>query len=65
MLRWSFWFFLLTFVAALLGFGNVAPTSVDVARVLFFVFFAAFLVTGIVGLARGGSAGGKSVANKA
>jgi uncharacterized membrane protein YtjA (UPF0391 family) len=59
MLRWAFGFFVLAFVAALLGFGGIAATSVEIAKVLFYVFLGVFLVTLVLGLAVG-----KSLANK-
>jgi uncharacterized membrane protein YtjA (UPF0391 family) len=59
MLRWAFAFFLLAFVAALFGFGGMAAASVEIAKVLFYVFLGVFLVTLVLGLSVG-----KSLANK-
>ncbi|HEV8149028.1 MAG TPA: DUF1328 domain-containing protein [Gemmatimonadales bacterium] len=53
MLRWAFAFFLLAFITALFAFGGVAAASVEIARVLFFVFLGVFLVTLVLGLAAG------------
>lgn len=50
MLRWAFIFLILGLVAAALGFTNVAGASIDIAKVLFFVFIAIFAVMAILGL---------------
>ena len=53
MLRWAFAFFVLALIAALLGFGGIAIVSVEIARVLFFLFLVVFLVTLVLGLVAG------------
>jgi uncharacterized membrane protein YtjA (UPF0391 family) len=50
MLRWAFIFLILGLVAAALGFTNIAGASIDIAKVLFFVFIAIFAVMAILGL---------------
>ncbi len=50
MLRWAFAFLVLGLIAALLGFTGVAGVSIEIARVLFFVFLVVFLVTLLLGL---------------
>ena len=47
MLRWSIGFLVLALIAGLLGFGGVAEASVDIAKLLFFVFGALFLISAI------------------
>ena len=53
MLRWALAFFVLALVAALLGFTGIAVISVEIARVLFFLFLVVFLVTLVLGLVAG------------
>lgn len=50
MLRWAATFLIISIVAAFFGFGGVAGTSADIARVLFYVFIAVFLVSLVTGL---------------
>ncbi len=38
MLYWAAVFFVIAMVAALFGFGGIAGASVDIAKILFFVF---------------------------
>ncbi len=53
MLRWAFGFLLLAIIAAFLGFGGVASTSIEIAKILVFVFLVFFLVTLVIGLISG------------
>jgi uncharacterized membrane protein YtjA (UPF0391 family) len=48
MLRWALIFLVLALVAGVFGFGLVASASVEIARILFFLFIVLFLV-GLVG----------------
>jgi uncharacterized membrane protein YtjA (UPF0391 family) len=50
MLRWAVIFLVIGLIAALLGFTNVAGVSFDIARILFFIFIAVFLVLLVLGL---------------
>ena len=52
MLRWSIGFLVLALIAGLLGFGGVAEASVDIAKLLFFVFGALFLISAIAAALR-------------
>ncbi|MFO0985516.1 MAG: DUF1328 domain-containing protein [Planctomycetota bacterium] len=52
MLRWSLSFLIVALVAAALGFGGVATAASEIARVLFYVFLAMFLLALIAGLGR-------------
>lgn len=52
MLYWAVIAFLLAVDTAVLGFSGVAEDVTGVAKVLFVVFFAAFLVSLVAGLAR-------------
>ena len=40
-------------IAAFLGFGGLAGTAVDIAKILFFVFLVLFVVSGVMHLVRG------------
>jgi uncharacterized membrane protein YtjA (UPF0391 family) len=53
MLHYALVFLVLGLIAALLGFGGLAGTSIGIAKVLFFVFLVLFAVTLLVGRGRG------------
>jgi len=53
MLRWALIFLVVALIAAFLGFGGIAGTSMGIAKILFFVFLVLFLVTGVMHLVRG------------
>jgi uncharacterized membrane protein YtjA (UPF0391 family) len=53
MLGWAVFFLVIALVAALFGFGGIAGTAVGIAKLLFFVFLAIFVISLIMGLARG------------
>ena len=50
MLRWALIFLVLGLIAAAFGFTGIAGASVEIARVLFFLFLAIFVVMFILGL---------------
>jgi uncharacterized membrane protein YtjA (UPF0391 family) len=50
MLRWAAIFFVISIVAALLGFGGIAEGAADIAKVLFYIFLAVFVVLLVLGL---------------
>lgn len=50
MLRWALIFLVLGLIAAAFGFSGIAGASVEIAKVLFFLFLAIFAVTLILGL---------------
>jgi uncharacterized membrane protein YtjA (UPF0391 family) len=53
MLRWALAFLIFALIAALLGFGGLAAASAGIAKTLFFIFLAIFLVTLVLGVAAG------------
>ena len=53
MLGWAVFFLVIALVAAVFGFGGIAGTAVGIAKLLFFVFLAIFVISLIMGLARG------------
>jgi uncharacterized membrane protein YtjA (UPF0391 family) len=44
MLRWALLFFLISLVAAALGFTDIAAGAASIAKLLFFVFLVIFLI---------------------
>ena len=53
MLRWAFIFLVVGLIAALLGFTNVAGASIEIAKILFFIFMVIFVVLLIAGITVG------------
>ena len=49
-LKWALIFFVVSIVAGILGFTGVSAASTDVARVLFYIFVAIFLVLLLLGI---------------
>lgn len=55
MLGWAVTFLVVALIAAVLGFGGVAGTAVEAAKIVFFVAVALFLVSAVMGAVRGRS----------
>ena len=53
MLSWVVTFLIIALVAGLLGFGGIAGTSIEIAKVIFFIAVILFLVSAVLGLVRG------------
>jgi uncharacterized membrane protein YtjA (UPF0391 family) len=53
MLGWVVTFLIVALIAGILGFGGVAGASIEIAKIIFFVAILLFLVSAVVGLARG------------
>lgn len=53
MLRWALTFLVVAVIAAVLGFGGIAGFSMDIARILFFVFIVLFLIATVAHLVSG------------
>ncbi|MCA8988657.1 MAG: DUF1328 domain-containing protein [Planctomycetaceae bacterium] len=49
MLSWALTFLVIALIAAVLGFGGVAGTSMSIAQVLFFVFIVLFVISLLFG----------------
>jgi uncharacterized membrane protein YtjA (UPF0391 family) len=55
MLSWVVTFLVIALIAGILGFGGVAGVSIEIAKTIFFIAVVLFLVSAVVGLARGRS----------
>ena len=53
MLRWALLFFLISLVAAALGFTDIAAGAATIAKVLFAIFLILFLVFLVLGIVAG------------
>ena len=53
MLYWALMFFFLFLIEAVLCFGGIAAGAASIAKVLFFLFLVLFVISLILGLARG------------
>jgi uncharacterized membrane protein YtjA (UPF0391 family) len=51
LLKWALVFFVISIVAAVLGFGGISAAAADVAKVLFFIFIAIAALLVIAGVA--------------
>jgi uncharacterized membrane protein YtjA (UPF0391 family) len=52
MLYWALVFLIVAIVAGLLGFGAIAFAAAGIAKILFFIFLIAFLVSLVMHLGR-------------
>jgi len=50
MLYWALVFFIITIIAVVFGFGGIAAGAASIAKILFFIFLVAFVVTLLLGL---------------
>jgi uncharacterized membrane protein YtjA (UPF0391 family) len=50
MLSWAATFLIISLIAAMFGFTNIAGTAMDIAKVLFFIFLIPAVVLFLVGL---------------
>ena len=55
MIGWALTFLVVALVAAVLGFGGIAGTAVEIAKLIFFVAIVLFAISAVVGLLRGRS----------
>jgi uncharacterized membrane protein YtjA (UPF0391 family) len=53
MLRWALIFLVVALIAAALGFGGIAGTSMGIAKILFVVFAVLFAISLVMHLVRG------------
>jgi uncharacterized membrane protein YtjA (UPF0391 family) len=55
MLSWVVTFLIIALIAGILGFGGIAGTSIEIAKVIFFIAVILFLVSAVLGVVRGRS----------
>jgi uncharacterized membrane protein YtjA (UPF0391 family) len=55
MLSWAITFLVIALIAALFGFGGIAGTAVEAAKIVFFVAIVLFAISALVGIFRGRS----------
>jgi uncharacterized membrane protein YtjA (UPF0391 family) len=55
MLGWAVTFLVIALIAAVLGFGGIAGFAVELAKIVFVVALILFVISAVVGLARGRS----------
>ena len=53
MLSWVITFLVIALIAGILGFGGVAGASIEIAKIIFFIAIVLFVISAVVGLARG------------
>jgi uncharacterized membrane protein YtjA (UPF0391 family) len=53
MLGWAVTFLIIALIAAVLGFGGIAGTAIEIAKIIFFVAILLFLISTVFGLIRG------------
>jgi uncharacterized membrane protein YtjA (UPF0391 family) len=53
MLGWVVTFLVVALIAGILGFGGVAGASIEIAKIIFFIAIVLFVVSAVVGVARG------------
>lgn len=53
MLRWALTFFIIALIAGVLGFSGIAAGAVEIARILFVVFLALFILAAVVHALKG------------
>jgi uncharacterized membrane protein YtjA (UPF0391 family) len=53
MLSWVVTFLIIALIAGVLGFGGIAGASIEIAKAIFFIAVILFIVSAVVGLARG------------
>lgn len=54
LLKWAAIFFVIAMIAAAFGFGGIAEGATDIAKILFYIFLAIFVVVLVAGLVVGG-----------
>jgi uncharacterized membrane protein YtjA (UPF0391 family) len=55
MLNWALTFLVVALVAAVLGFGGIAGSAVEIAKIIFYVAIALFVISTVVHLVNGRS----------
>ena len=55
MLNWALTFLVVALIAAVLGFGGIAGSAVEIAKIIFYVAIALFVISAVVGMVSGRS----------
>ena len=55
MLNWVLTFLVVAIIAAVLGFGGIAGSAVEIAKLIFYVAIVLFVISAVVHLANGRS----------
>ena len=50
LLKWAAIFFVIAMIAAAFGFGSIAEGATDIAKILFYIFLAIFIVVLVAGV---------------
>ncbi|MGB2632429.1 MAG: DUF1328 family protein [Candidatus Acidiferrum sp.] len=45
MIRWALGFFVIALIAAVLGFGGIAVAAAGIAKIIFYIFIALFIIS--------------------
>jgi uncharacterized membrane protein YtjA (UPF0391 family) len=45
MIRWALGFFVIALIAAVLGFGGIAVAAAGIAKIIFYIFLALFVIS--------------------
>jgi len=53
MLGWALTFLVIALIAAVFGFGGLAGTAIEIAKIIFFVAIVLFVISAIFGFMRG------------
>jgi uncharacterized membrane protein YtjA (UPF0391 family) len=61
LLRWALLFLVISLIAAVFGFGNIAAGAGEIAKVLFYIFAAIFIILLVLGAATYRSVAGPPV----
>ncbi|QJP15135.1 DUF1328 domain-containing protein [Starkeya sp. ORNL1] len=55
MIGWALTFLVVALIAAVLGFGGIAGTAIEIAKIIFFVAIILFLISAVMGFMRRGT----------
>ena len=55
MFSWAITFLIVALIAAVLGFGGIAGTAIELAKIVFFVAIVLFVISALFGIIRGRS----------
>ena len=53
MMNWALTFLVVALIAAVLGFGGIAGSAVEIAKLIFYVAIALFVISAVVGMVNG------------